>query len=121
MARELTEKQKAFLDVLFSDEAKGDVVKAKVLAGYSPDYSTTQLVASLRNEIIEATNQFLARVAPKAVMSIAGVLDNPTELGLSYKIAAAKDLLDRAGVVKTERIEVSNGLFILPPKEKEDG
>ena len=32
MAKELTEKQQKFLDVLF-DEAKGDVTQAKLLAG----------------------------------------------------------------------------------------
>jgi hypothetical protein len=35
---------------------------------------------------------------------------------------AAKEILDRAGVVKTERMEVqaSGGLFILPPKDSDD-
>jgi hypothetical protein len=46
---------------------------------------------------------------------------DPTELGLRDKLNAAKDLLDRVGIVKTEKIQVesSNGLMILPPKEKE--
>ena len=34
MARQLTEKQQKFLDVLF-DQAGGNVVEAKKLAGYS--------------------------------------------------------------------------------------
>jgi hypothetical protein len=34
MARNLTEKQQKFLDVLF-EEAKGDPVQAKKLAGYA--------------------------------------------------------------------------------------
>jgi hypothetical protein len=36
-------------------------------------------------------------------------------------MSAAKEVLDRAGIVKTERVEVqaSGGLFILPPKEQD--
>ena len=43
----------------------------------------------------------------------------PTELGMKDKLTAAKDLLDRVGLVKTEKLQVeaSNGLMILPPKD----
>ena len=44
--RELTERQKTFLEVLF-DEANGDVKQAKLLAGYSEHSSTTDIVNSL--------------------------------------------------------------------------
>jgi hypothetical protein len=46
---------------------------------------------------------------------------DPTELGLREKLSAAKDLLDRVGLVKTEKVQVeaSNGLMILPPKDKD--
>ena len=54
-------------------------------------------------------------------MSLVGGMIDPTELGLRDKLNAAKDLLDRVGLVKTEKVQVesSNGLMILPPKEKE--
>jgi hypothetical protein len=47
---------------------------------------------------------------------------DPTELGLREKLSAAKDLLDRVGLVKTEKVQVEagNGLMILPPKEKDE-
>jgi hypothetical protein len=37
-------------------------------------------------------------------------------------MVAAGQILDRAGVVKTEKVavEASGGLFILPPKESND-
>ena len=57
MARELTEKQQKFLAVLF-DEAGGDVVSAKKLAGYSDTYSTTDVVNSLKEEILECYTEF---------------------------------------------------------------
>lgn len=118
--RELTEKQKLFLEVLFGDTAKGDVIKAKTLAGYSPDYATSSLVASLRDELVEATRDFIARNGPKAAISMVGVLDNATEPGVKHKIIASKDILDRMGVVKVEKIDVSgSGIFILPAKKEE--
>jgi hypothetical protein len=48
-------------------------------------------------------------------------LDDPTQLGIKEKMMAAGQILDRAGVVKTERVNVesSGGLFILPPKQQE--
>jgi len=42
MSRELTERQQKFLAVLF-DEAGGDVVQAKLLAGYATSSSTTDI------------------------------------------------------------------------------
>jgi hypothetical protein len=50
MARTLTDKQQRFLDVLF-DEANGDVVAAKKLAGYGDNSSTAAIVESLKDEI----------------------------------------------------------------------
>ena len=54
MSRELTERQQKFLNVLF-DEAGGDVVQAKLLAGYSEHTSTSSVVASMISSFIEAT------------------------------------------------------------------
>ena len=47
MSRELTERQQKFLAVLF-DEAGGDVVSAKKLAGYAETSSTTEIVKSMK-------------------------------------------------------------------------
>ena len=118
MARNLTENQQKFLEVLF-EEAQGDVVLAKKLAGYSEKTPTRLVVESLKDEIAEATRSYFSRSAPKAVMALAGALNDPTQLGLKEKMAAAKDLLDRAGLGKVEKMEVtgSGGVFYLPPKE----
>jgi len=52
---------------------------------------------------------------------MAHALNDPTELGIRDKMSAAKDLLDRTGYAKTEKMEVTapSGLFILPPKNEE--
>lgn len=117
MAKNLTEQQQIFLEVLF-DGAGGDVVVAKKMAGYSDNTSTTSIINALKDEIAEATRSYLARIAPKAAVSMHGALIDPTELGLRDKMIAARDILDRTGFVKTEKVEVGgNAIFILPPKD----
>ena len=121
MERELTENQQKFLAVLF-DEAGGDVLTAKKLAGYSDTYSTTDVVNSLKEEILDSTQSFMARNAPKAAMAMVGGLYDPTELGIRDKMSAAKELLDRTGLVKTEKVQVEakGGVMLMPPKVVED-
>ena len=117
MARQLTGKQQVFLDVLF-DEAGGNMATAKKLAGYSDTSSTTEIVKGLKEEILEATQMYMARNAPKAAMAMTGALYDPTELGIRDKMVAAKELLDRVGLVKTEKmqVEASGGVMLMPPK-----
>ena len=117
MSKNLTEKQAAFLAALF-DEAAGDVVKAKLIAGYAESTSTTDIVKGLREEVVEATQLFMARNAPKAAMAMVSGITDPTELGIKEKMTAAKELLDRSGLVKTEKLQVesSGGIMLLPAK-----
>jgi len=117
MARQLTEKQQKLLEVLF-DQAGGDLVAAKKLAGYAESSSTTEIMKGLKEEILEATQMYMARNAPKAAMAMVGGLYDPTELGIKDKMAAAKELLDRTGLVKTEKmqVEASGGVMLMPPK-----
>tara|TARA_R110000782_G_scaffold3228_1_gene11898 strand:+ start:656 stop:1039 length:384 start_codon:yes stop_codon:yes gene_type:complete len=123
--RELTEKQQMFLDVLF-EEAEGDPLAAKKLAGYSPNVPTSTVTASLVDEIAELTRKFIAQSSTKAAYTMFSVMGSKDMLGAKERMAAAKDLMDRAGFVKTEKVEVSTSepLFILPakrsPKEEEE-
>jgi hypothetical protein len=51
---------------------------------------------------------------------MANAMVDPTELGIKEKMSAAKDLLDRAGLGKVDKVDVSSssgGIFYLPPKE----
>jgi hypothetical protein len=117
VAKTYTEKQQLFIEHLFG-AAKGNAIEAKVMAGYSPDFSTSQLVKSVEEEIVERTKRFLVENGPKAVLGLVGIIDNPTQLGANYKLIAVKDLLDRIGVAKTEKIDVGGGVFLLPPKNE---
>lgn len=116
--RNLTEKQQLFLDVLF-EEAEGDPVKAKKLAGYSDNVSTSSITASLADEIAELTRKFIAQSSTKAAYTMFKVMGDVDMLGAKEKMAAAKDIMDRAGFVKTEKVEVTakDPVFILPPKK----
>jgi hypothetical protein len=119
--RALTEKQQLFLDVLF-EEAEGDPLKAKLLAGYSPNVSTSSITASMAEEIYELTRKFIAQSSTKAAFTMYKVMGDVDMLGAKEKMAAAKDLMDRAGFTKTEKIEVSTKepVFILPAKKLTD-
>ena len=117
MAKELTEKQRKFLDVLF-DEANGDVTQAKLLAGYAPTSSTSDIVRGIKDEVLDATQMYMARNAPRAAVAMVSGINDPTELGMREKMTAAKELLDRTGLVKTEKMQVEStgGVMLMPVK-----
>ena len=121
MARALTERQQKFLAVLM-DEAGGDISTAKIMAGYSANTANLEVTNSLKEEIIDVTHSYLARNVPKAAMAMVGALYDPTELGIRDKMAAAKELLDRTGLVKTEKvqIEAKGGVMLMPAKNPID-
>ena len=121
MARQLTDKQQLFLQVLF-EEAEGDPLKAKKLAGYSDNVPTSVVTASLADEIADLTRKFIAQSSTKAAYTMFKVMADTDMLGAKEKMAAAKDIMDRAGFVKTEKVEVSSKepVFILPAKKGQE-
>jgi hypothetical protein len=76
----------------------------------------------MKDEIMEATQMYMSRNAPKAAMAMVGGLYDPTELGLREKMGAAKELLDRTGLVKTEKmqVETTGGVMLMPIKQVEE-
>jgi len=116
--KKYTEKQSAFLEALMG-ECRGNVRKAMDVAGYSKGTGVSEVTRPLKEEIIEQASMMLAMNAPKAAHGLLGVLDDPTALGARNAINAAREVLDRTGLVKREKVEVTNnggGMFILPPK-----
>ena len=93
------------------------------IAGYSKSTKTAEVVGPLKEEITERAGMMLAMNAPKAAFGIVDVLDDtPPAMGARNAIAAAREIQDRTGLVKKERLEVNTntgGLFILPPKTGE--
>ena len=116
--KKYTEKQSAFLEALMG-EGRGNIRKAMDIAGYSKGTNQGEVTGPLREEIIERASMMLAMNAPRAAYGLVDVLNDPTALGARNAINAAREVLDRTGLVKREKIEVTNnggGMFILPPK-----
>ncbi len=119
--RELTEKQKIFLDNLCING--GDVLNAIEVAGYSSK-SRGWLVRSLKNEIIEYSRNHLVSSSVKAVTRITEALDHDGTLPSSQmdtRLKAAGDILDRIGISKKQEIEhtgeIVHGIVFLPAKQ----
>lgn len=121
--KELTELQNKFLDALFGP-AKGNHAKAMKIAGYSEATNPHHIINSVRKHIIERAELEMAVNAPKAVLSMVGVIDDPSAIGNRERLAASQQILDRVGLSKVEKLNVTSdkpmGVFILPAKTDED-
>ena len=119
--RELNEQQQKFLDAL-AHEAKGNIKQALAIAGYA-ETSQSNIVSSLKDEIVEVATKILAKSAPMASQKLVEILmsDDPIPQ-VNAKLQAAQTLLDRVGVAKRDKLDVTHtatsGIFILPDKEK---
>ena len=118
--KDLTSQQKIFINSLFG-EAQGNPKKAGELAGYA-ETSYPNIVKSLKDIIIERAEGVLAMHSPKAVMGLVHAMDEDGMTpAANIRIEAAKQILDRVGLVKKEKIDISaklaHGIFILPPKD----
>jgi len=116
--RNLTEKQQDFLNHLV--ETGGDFKKSAELAGYSGNHY--QVLKSLKQEVVDLASDVLAREAPTAAFKLIEVMNSNKPIPqASNKLQAAQTILDRAGVVKTDKVDVnhnvSGGIFILPEKQ----
>ena len=107
--RNLTEKQQSFLDNLV--ETRGDFKKSAELAGYSGNHY--QILKSLKHEVVDLASDVLAREAPTAAFKLIEVLnsDRPVPQA-NYKLQAAQTILDRAGVVKTDKVQVDHNVSL---------
>ena len=119
--RKLTEQQEKFLAAL-SSEAKGDINKALDIAGYKPGASYA-VINSLKDEIIDVATKILAKSAPQASNKLVEILNSDDPIPqVNAKLQAAQTLLDRVGVAKRDKLDVTHsvgrGIFILPEKKE---
>ena len=119
--RKLTEQQETFLNAL-GGEARGNIVKAMEIAQYSPT-SKSHLVDTLKEEILDVAQKILATSAPKASQKLVEIMDSDDPIPqVSAKLAAAQTLLDRVGIAKREKLDVTHtaagGIFLLPEKKE---
>ena len=103
MTKTLTPKQEDFLEAL-SGEALGNIGATMDLARYSRTTKTAEVVGPLKEEITERAGMMLAMNAPTAAFAIVDVLDDPSAMGARNAISAAREVLDRTGLVKKEHV-----------------
>ena len=118
--RSLTNTQEKFLDALFG-EAQGNPKKAGELAGYS-EHSYPKVLRNLKQEIVSRAENYLAVHSARAATKMVNMLDEDgTTPHANIRLEAAKQILDRIGVVKKDSLDINmkaaHGIFILPAKE----
>lgn len=119
----LTPKQQAIVDALFSIECKGDLRKAAKMANCEDGKFT--MTEDLRQCIADMSSLQLGSYSAKAAFTLNDVLSgNPdTLINANAMIKAATELLDRAGLSKVDRVQITgveNSLVILPAKKPID-
>ena len=120
--KQYTDKQLIFLDALMSEECRGNLRKAMDVAGYAKETSISSVVSALKEEINDKASMTLAMNAPKAAWGMVDVLNDPSAMGARNTVSAAREILDRTGLIKKEQVEVKNtggAMFILPPKSED--
>ena len=118
--RKLTEQQQTFLSVL-ATSAKGDINKALNIAGYK-ETSYYNVINSLKEEIVDVATKILAKSAPQASQKLVEILNSDDPIPqVNAKLQAAQTLLDRVGVAKRDKLDVTHtatsGIFLLPEKK----
>ena len=118
--RKLTEQQQTFLSTL-ATSAKGDINKALNIAGYK-ETSYYNVIQSLKDEIIDVATKILAKSAPQASQKLVEILNSDDPIPqVNAKLQAAQTLLDRVGVSKRDKLDVTHtatsGIFLLPEKK----
>ncbi len=119
--RKLTDQQQHFLTAL-GVVAKGNINLALKEAGYA-DSSKSNVIDSLKDEIVDVATKILAKSAPIASQKLVEILESDDPIPqVNAKLAAAQTLLDRVGIAKRDKLDVTHtaasGIFIIPAKEK---
>ena len=118
--RKLTDQQQHFLAAL-GGVAKGNINLALKEAGYA-DSSKSNVIDSLKDEIVDVATKILAKSAPIASQKLVEILESDDPIPqVNAKLQAAQTILDRVGLGKHDRVDVNHnvngGIFILPEKE----
>lgn|SRR3990167_374440 len=126
------DQQKKFFDLLLDGMIKNENGKTVYQsvgalakeAGYDRAYAY-QLYKKYKEYFFDLLSSKLALHAPQAIqVFIDGMADDGKNPGAKEQRESAREVLDRVGIVKKEKVEVSfegtRGLFILPAKDIEE-
>ena len=91
------------------------------IAGYK-ETSYYNVIQSLKDEIIDVATKILAKSAPQASQKLVEILNSDDPIPqVNAKLQAAQTLLDRVGVAKRDKLDVTHtatsGIFLLPEKK----
>jgi hypothetical protein len=122
MAKVLTDQEVAFIELLFDPELKGNASLAKRAAGYSESTKASTLISKLSDEILAYGEKVLVSHTPRAIIEMVNIFDSPTHPNTKDVLNVAKEILDRAGLAKKDKIQVDHtgisNVFYLPEKKK---
>lgn len=122
--RQYTERQLNFMEALRDPSNKGNLRECMKIAGYATTAPTSEIIKALKKEILEIAEELLALSAPAAALKLGSTMsEEALEPGIKEKLSAANSILDRVGIVKTERIQVDNvpsRIMLLPARKKSD-
>jgi len=119
--RKYTAKQRTFLK-LYTDNNFQDARGCALQAGYT-ESTYLRAVSDLKDDVLEITKDLLLAHAPTAARSMTQMLTSDEPIpNAQTRLAAAKEVLDRTGIVKPEKVEhehkVTGGLFLIPTKRE---
>lgn len=127
MANNYSDQQKLFVEI-FLDESRtnpnyNDVAKlARTGAGYSETTKVAEIMAGVKELIIDQHNLRLVMMIPKLMNGLEDAVDNPAKPGVKNLLSAVMTGLDRAGIIKKEEstinIKTPDGILILPSKNE---
>ena len=119
---DLTPQEELFIDALFDTELNpdNDPDIAKQVAGYPASMSAVKVLRTIKGRLQDDVQSYFLSRAPLAARKVTELMkqDNPAP-GSEKILAAAVQVLDRAGVTKKDKQEIEVtlpiGVIPLPP------
>lgn len=116
-----TDKQKKLIELLQQPEYAKNPREAMRLAGYSDKSPINVIIRGIKQELLEIAESNLSLHVLGCVDAIIDVRDNPDQKGAKAKLEASSTVLDRAGVIKKDKLEIehraASGVLIIPAKK----
>lgn len=121
MEKQLTDKQEKLFELLNKPEYIKNPRAALDLAGYSKNSEVADVLEGLKDVLLKSAESTLLLHVLGCIESIIEVRDNPFATGAKAKLDAATQILDRAGLIKKDKLEIEHkvpsGILILPQKK----
>ncbi len=115
------QQQKDFIDLYVSGVSVKD---ACAEVGYMHVNVCYEILRKYKDYVLDCMAHQLMLAGPTAIVKMKDMLEEGAVApGANTRMEAAKQILDRIGLIKKEKIEIEatqGGIFILPSKKEED-